>query len=68
MASATFWKPTMLAPATVAQAIALGDLDGGVIDVLHDALQLGIDFLSGPVQTLSVLSHLQLGDGHAMRR
>ena len=49
----------------ITQTIALGNLNRGVVDVLHDALQLLIHFLSGPVQTLGVLGHLQLGNGHA---
>ena len=42
-----------------------GSVVGSVEDALHDALQLGIDFLEGPAQALGVLAHLQAGGGHA---
>ena len=49
----------------VAQAVTLGSLNGSIVDVLHDGFHLGVDFLSGPVDALSVLSHFELGDGNA---
>ena len=41
----------------------LGGIGSGGVDVLHDLLQLGVDLLEGPVQTLAVLAHLQTGGG-----
>ena len=67
MASATFRKLTILAPAWMSPSwpylrCGVGAL---AVDVLHDLLQLSVHRLKGPVQALAVLAHLQAGDSHA---
>ena len=46
-------------------AVFLGGVCHVVVDVDHDALELGVDLLGGPAQALGVLAHLQGGGGHA---
>ena len=49
----------------VTQTVLLGGLGGHLVDVLHHLVQLGVDFLGSPDQTLGVLSHFQSGNAHA---
>ena len=49
----------------IAQAIALGNLNRRMIDILHDALQLLVNFLEAPGEALAVLAHLERGGCHA---
>lgn len=46
----------------VAKAVELAVLHAVVEDILHDALQLLVHFLSAPGQEGRVLRHLQAGD------
>src|SRR5690242_1341715 len=43
----------------------LGGLLHLLVDGLHDVLQAGVDLRARPWQALTVLRHLQTGDGHA---
>lgn len=49
----------------IAQAVLGSSIGGFLVDGLHHLVQLSIDFLGSPDQTLGVLSHLQSGDAHA---
>lgn len=67
----------LLEPSNVSTSDQAGELALGRCDVLlgrlktvgeavlHDALELGVDFLGGPDQTCRVLSHLETGDSDA---
>lgn len=45
----------------------LGGFMGGLEDVGHDVLELGVDFFKGPGLHTGVLSHFELAGGHAAR-
>src|SRR5690606_8346448 len=46
-------------------AVFLAVGDAGVVDGLHDAVQLGIHLAGGPVQAHGVLAHFQTATGDA---
>jgi hypothetical protein len=43
--------------------VFLGGLEAVLESSLHDALELVVDLLAGPLQTSRVLGHLETGDG-----
>ena len=49
----------------ILEAVLVGSLDGSLEDVSHNVLELGIDFLGSPAETLAVLAHLETGNSNA---
>ena len=49
----------------VAEAVLLCGVGGYLVDVVHDGLELLVNFFSGPAEALGVLAHLEGGNSNA---